>query len=486
MANTRELESERQREHAKAQRLARAIDRETESALRRASARSRRAVAAVLADQRENESSSRQGVARAWARAPGPIVSAAIASASASGWSRRAGGGASRPLAGNTDPRHATFHFKLHETRDGGAARAHQRYIEREGATVSSLGNLASTQAERERLWEAVAERASDKSGKIQLDFTNEPELATQVLISLSDWTHARLLTAPAARAVAVRARATLQKHEAETPAELQELVQEAVNQADSQPDQPHEELSPGTKRRRKHLEKKAPEHSVTLWVRDADLHRETQERIQSWLREEDRKKRLKVRRPRQPVIQRRLVLELAHELDDDARERAVQTWCENTLGRAGVGWHAAIHAPENSNDERNYHAHVVYTQFALEREPDHARWTFEEDTRLPPPAPVIKVLSGNGPEKRKGRNDLIRAWRAEWAEVQNKELEAVGASKRYEPRSYREQGRPDIIPGRHRGTVQSAIETRGGVAAATPEASETQWERLASHLVWA
>ena len=175
--------------------------------------------------------------------------------------------------------------------------------------------------------------------------------------------------------------------------------------------------------------------------------------------------------------------MELAHELDDDARERCTQQWCARNLGGHGVAWHASIHAPENSNDERNYHAHIVYTQFELEREEDRPRWTFEQNDTLPKPADLIKTLSGNGPERRKGCAKLIKDWRADWAEIQNHELAAIATVKRYDHRSYRDQGRGHIVPGKHRGTVQSAIEDRGGIATPTAQSSDVEWDRLAAML---
>ena len=168
----------------------------------------------------------------------------------------------------------------------------------------------------------------------------------------------------------------------------------------------------------------------------------------------------------------------------DEARERALRRFCERIFGD-DVAWHACIHTPENDNDARNFHAHVVYTQFAPEREPSRARWTFEDENSVPPPAQTIKTLSGNqkvkGDSALKFRNELIRDWRTAWADIQNDELDAVGANKVYDPRSYRDQGRPDLTPGKHRGTAQSAMERRGEAAVATATSSDAEWERLAA-----
>ena len=77
----------------------------------------------------------------------------------------------------------------------------------------------------------------------------------------------------------------------------------------------------------------------------------------------------IRVFRPRQTILQRRILVEFAHELPLEAHERVLRAWCERTLGEAGCTWHAVIHRPEGRNDPRNWHAHIVYTTAAVGRE---------------------------------------------------------------------------------------------------------------------
>ena len=467
----------REREAAAVRQRAAKIQRETDRSLRSAHKRTRSAVNAVLADQRNIGAAALSAVPRAWARAPTSLTNAALATAGSTGWSVRPGSGASAPLGGTQDPRHSTFHFRLGETHNPSVAHAHQSYIEREQACVASFGTIADTQAERERVWDAMGERVKRASGSVRLDFKDRPDLATHVLTQLGQWSEDGLLNAGAARAVAVRARAVIQ----ENPDAIQDKAEAPIL-----PDlasRPEHEVSKSATRKRNLTLKKEPDASVMFWTPNLETHSELVKQVSAWIPEAERKTRLKSHQPRQTIIQRRIVMELAHELDDDARERCTQQWCARNLGGHAVAWHAAIHAPENNNDERNYHAHIVYTQFALEREEDRPRWTFEDSDTLPTPAQVIKTLSGNGPEKRKGSAALIKAWRADWAEIQNRELAAIAAVKRYDHRSYRDQGRGHIVPGKHRGTVQSAIEERGGVATPTAQSTDAEWDRLAAML---
>ena len=482
MAGTNNPQRQREKEAADTRRRAAQIARETEQSLRNAHRRTRAAVAAVLAEQRQDQGGPTGGTggaaARAWARRPSALISHALATGAMAGWSRRAGTGATAPLVGQSDPRHSTFHFKLSETHSGPTARAHQGYIERESACVSSFGTLGETQAERLRAWEAIAERSRRRTGTIRVDFSDDPTTAKRVLDSLPRWTDEGLLTGAAARRVAVAAREVIQSepiHEQEPDGQLQPDESETADPG---------AISATAARMRRLAEKKAPKTCVTFWIEDPSVHKALHDETAEWFSKDARQKRLRSHAPRATIVQRRLVLELAHEIDDDARERCTQLWCQKNLGGAGVSWHAAIHAPENNNDSRNYHAHIVYSEFELERDEERPRWTFEAQQTLPKSAPLIQTLSGNGTQKRKGAAEKIRQWRADWANTQNEELAAIGAMKRYDPRSYKDQGRGHIKPGKHRGTVQSAIEQRGDIAGPTTQRSDVEWDRLAASLV--
>lgn len=478
-------EAQRQRDAAATRRVAAAIERETEAQLRRAGARTRAAVAAVLREQREHSASAGRGargaVTSAWSRPPSALFHSAMTTPHNAGWSRRAGRGTSAAPQGSIDPRHSPFHFKLHQSHETKASVQHQKYIERDTACIASFGNIDDTQGQRIRLWDAIGERTKDRGGTIRVDFSERSDIAVEVLNALPEWTQRSIIDSRAAKAVASRARAVIQG----AGRDLYDPVQGPEPEHHPQPHDEADERPSNKRRNRKKSLNRGPEHSVSLWINDPDIHKQVLKDVTSWIPEHERAKRLRAYRPRHGIVQRRIVLELAHEIDDDARERALRRWCDEQLGANGLAWHAVIHAPENNNDARNYHAHVVYTQFALERDPDpdYGRWTFENERLVPEPSATIKTLSGNGPDKRKGRNALIKHWRTRWAEVQNDELEAIGATKRYDPRSYTDQGRTDLVPGKHRGTVRSAMEERGEAAAQTAQSAEAQWQALAADI---
>ena len=185
---------------------------------------------------------------------------------------------------------------------------------------------------------------------------------------------------------------------------------------------------------------------------------------------------------PTESVVQRRIVIELAHELGAKDRETALTTWCEKNL--KGLAWHAVIHAPEEENDKRNWHAHVVYSNVQVTRRPSGHGWTFEDQDKRPKPNETIRTLGGYGPLRGKGRNLLIQRWRREICELQNAPLAEHGVDKVYDHRSYRDMG-VNRVPGEHLGPGRFRRELDGSARATGPQsprwsdAEEALRERL-------
>ena len=58
----------------------------------------------------------------------------------------------------------------------------------------------------------------------------------------------------------------------------------------------------------------------------------------------------------------------------------------------------------------------------------------------------------------------MVKRWREQLATIQNEELARTGAAKRYDARSYKDQG-IDRVGGQHRGTKRAALEASGRAA---------------------
>ena len=150
------------------------------------------------------------------------------------------------------------------------------------------------------------------------------------------------------------------------------------------------------------------------------------------------------------------MIFKLAHDLPLEAQELAAH----------GVSCNAVIHQLEGQNDLRNWHAHIVYAPFTLEREvdadgTDTGRLTFEDGDRLPPMPTRRRELDGNGPQGRKGASVLVQCERTVFADIQNTELRRIGADKRHDPRSHRDMG-GNKVTGQHIGPKRAAIDGSG------------------------
>ena len=453
------------REKARIDALLRAEDRALAQAMGCARTRTRRQVARVARETRAHGGGAR--LKAAWVKPPPVHVVRAVGRVIGGGigqpirrearMAARAAGGA-RPV-GNRGG--VSFHFEMSRTGSVGAAVAHQSYIERDGACVASFGNIHHSYEERCRLWRALGERTVQRRGCIRFTADANGELKMLVQENALRWAE-----------------------EGRIPVRVKHQIAR---------------LGPLYW---KQVDGKGEPKIVKVWTHDADDH----DRFMAVLRgvpawrpaepddpDEDDKKRthgasplpvgVRVFRPRQTILQRRIVVALAHELPLDAQERALRAWCERTFGDTGCTWHAAIHQPEGSNDPRNWHAHIVYTTCAIGREVnadrrETGRFDFEAGSTMPKMVDMGIVLDGNGPKKQRGMRDLVRKWRADMAEEQNAELERAGVEKCYDPRSYRAQG-IDLEATTHHGANRSALEASGRGALHWSTEASREWDRI-------
>ena len=71
-----------------------------------------------------------------------------------------------------------------------------------------------------------------------------------------------------------------------------------------------------------------------------------------------------KVERRKDANLAREFEIAFPHELNKEQRERMLNDLCQELVKRHGVIVDAAIHAPhtQSGSDERNYHAHIMFT----------------------------------------------------------------------------------------------------------------------------
>lgn len=143
---------------------------------------------------------------------------------------------------------------------------------------------------------------------------------------------------------------------------------------------------------------------------------------------------------------QTRLVLELPHEADAETRQRIVKRYCA-WFEENGVPYWAAIHQPTKSNDDRNYHAHVVFMDRPAKRmihpESGEVAWDFTVQVKRRDKTRHTKVTY---PHRRKKTEEMrhhgfVKDSRARFAAVANEVLEKAGSKVRYDARSYKDMG---------------------------------------------
>ncbi|MEC3949258.1 MobA/MobL family protein [Sphingobium sp. HWE2-09] len=121
--------------------------------------------------------------------------------------------------------------------------------------------------------------------------------------------------------------------------------------------------------------------------------------------------------------VQCRIVWNLPHQLTPAQRHDLVKDFCERNFGRLGMPWIAAVHRPDESGDERNYHAHVCFSTRPCERTGDH-QWAIAQE----------KV---NGLTDEAG----LKRLRAEAAAHMNQACRKAGLAVRFTHQSYQERG---------------------------------------------
>ena len=167
---------------------------------------------------------------------------------------------------------------------------------------------------------------------------------------------------------------------------------------------------------------------------------------------------------PRSSIIQRRIVLELPHDVSQSSREQILRNWCAANLDTHGTTYHAVIHKPPPGNDGRNWHAHIAICQFDVPRD-QHNRIDTNAITNSLPVNRLGVILARNAPdlpfpERAKLATDTLLKMRSTFATIANEQLTNAASERRYDPRSYADQGL-DIVPGTHRGTAATGMHKR-------------------------
>ena len=131
-----------------------------------------------------------------------------------------------------------------------------------------------------------------------------------------------------------------------------------------------------------------------------------------------------KVERKKNALLAREFEIAFPSELNAQQRKKMLDELCQNLVKKHGVIVDAAIHAPhkDGGSDERNYHAHIMFTTRAI----DPHTGDFS--------AKKYRDFSRDSGTK------TVCHWRESFADLTNDHLEKAGFAVRVDHRSYEDQ----------------------------------------------
>ena len=151
-----------------------------------------------------------------------------------------------------------------------------------------------------------------------------------------------------------------------------------------------------------------------------------------------------KAERRKDALLAREFEIAFPSELNAEQRKNMLNELCQDLVKKYGVIVDAAIHAPHtgNGSDERNYHAHIMFTTRSINEHGDFSAKKYRDFSR------------DNGTE-------TVSHWRESFAELCNQHLEKNGFDERVDHRSYEDQV-CDLQATQHEGPQTTYLRRRG------------------------
>ena len=128
-----------------------------------------------------------------------------------------------------------------------------------------------------------------------------------------------------------------------------------------------------------------------------------------------------KVENRKNSQLAREFEIAFPHELNAEQRQSMLNELCQDIVKRHGVVVDAAIHAPhtQSGSDERNFHAHIMFTTRSIDEHGNLGKKTRE--------------FNDNGKQE-------VEFWRENFADIANKHLSRAGYLSEVDHRIYAEQ----------------------------------------------
>ena len=143
--------------------------------------------------------------------------------------------------------------------------------------------------------------------------------------------------------------------------------------------------------------------------------------------------------------LAREFEIAFPHELNAEQRQEMLDELCQKIVDRHNVVVDAVIHAPhtKGGTDERNYHAHIMFTGRQLDRKTgDFAK-------------------NRNRDFNKEKSSVTVTQWRKEFADIVNRQLERIGCDERVSHLSYKDL-KYDLEPTIHEGAKVTELRRQG------------------------
>ena len=143
--------------------------------------------------------------------------------------------------------------------------------------------------------------------------------------------------------------------------------------------------------------------------------------------------------------LAREFEIAFPHELNAEQRQEMLDELCQKIVDRHNVVVDAVIHAPhtKGGTDERNYHAHIMFTGRQLDRK-------------------TGDFAKNRNRDFNKGKSsETVTQWRKDFADIVNRQLERIGCDERVSHLSYKDL-KYDLEPTIHEGAKVTELRRQG------------------------
>ena len=152
-----------------------------------------------------------------------------------------------------------------------------------------------------------------------------------------------------------------------------------------------------------------------------------------------------KVENRKDSNLAREFEIAFPHEINAEQRQEMLDELCQKIVDRHNVVVDAVIHAPhtKGGSDERNYHAHIMFTGRQLDRKTgDFAK-------------------KRNRDFNKEKSSETVTQWRKDFADIVNRQLERIGCDERVSHLSYKDL-KYDLEPTIHEGAKVTELRRMG------------------------